>query len=230
MKKVGFLGGTDKTNLIMYIAKILMDLGKKVLVVDTTLMQKVRYVVPTINPTKSYVTDFEDVDYAIGFENIQDLKKYLGLKETLETENMPYDYMLVDIDNAKAIEDFEIEDTKENYFVTTFDMYSLQKGVEILRNLSHTMNLSKILLDYNMKKENEEYLLFLSADSKAIWNDFSIYVPTVDENEQLIQENQRVYRTRIKKLIPEYQEGIIYIVQNIVKELSVGKIKKMIRE
>ena len=228
MKKVGFLGGTDKSNLIMYIAKVLDDLQKKVLVIDATLMQKTRYIVPTINPTKSYITSFENVDYAIGFENIEDVSRYLGIKD--ENMELPYDYVLIDIDRAQSIDDFEIENTKDNYFVTSFDMYSLQKGLEILKNLPMTMNLSKILFNYNMRKDEEQYFQYLTADTRAIWNEFSIYMPLLDENEQLIQDNQRVYRIRLKKLIPEYQDGIIYVVQNIVKDFSTGKIRKMIRE
>lgn len=229
MKKVGFIGGTDKTNLLIYIAKLLDDLNKKVLVIDTTFMQKMRYIVPSINPTKSYITYYENIDFAIGFNNIQEIMRYLGVKDEQE-ENIPYDFVLIDIDSAEAIENFQIEDTKENFFVTTFDMYSLQKGIEILKNLPKTMNLSKILHNYNMQKDDEQYLLYLTADAKVMWNDFSIYMPILEENEQAMQENQRVYKARLKKLIPEYQEGIIYIVQNIVKDLSTSRIRKMIRE
>ena len=227
MKKVGFIGGADKTNIIVYVAKILEDLEYKVLVVDSTLMQKTRYIVPSINPARSYITDFENVDYAIGFDDLTEIYKYLSIDKQQE---LPYDYVLIDIDRAVAIERFEIEDTKENFFVTTFDIYSIQRGVEILKKLPMTMNLSKILLNYDMRKEEEQYLLYLTADAKVIWNEFSIYMPIIDENEQLIQENQRVYRTRLKRLIPEYQEGIIYIVQNIVKDMSTGKIRKMVKE
>ena len=37
MKKVGFVGAFDKTDLVIYIAKILTVLGKRVLIVDTTI-------------------------------------------------------------------------------------------------------------------------------------------------------------------------------------------------
>lgn len=40
MKKVAFIGGYDKTALILYVARILTVLGKKVLFVDTTLAKK----------------------------------------------------------------------------------------------------------------------------------------------------------------------------------------------
>jgi len=230
MKKVGFIGTTDKTDLIVYIAKVLQDIGKKVLVVDTTITQKAKYVVPSISPTKTYITDFNNVDYAVGFQNIEDIGRYLGLKDSERIDNLNYDYMLIDIDNAQKIDDFEIDEVGKNYFVTAFDIYSLRKGIEILNNIPLNMSLSKILMNYNMKKEDEDYLNYLSMDTRAIWNDFSIYIPLLDENQQQIEDNQRVYRARLKRLIPEYQDGIIYIVQNIIEDLSVGKIKKMIKE
>ena len=42
MEKVGFIGGYDKTDVIIYIAKILTELGNKVLILDTTQKQKTR--------------------------------------------------------------------------------------------------------------------------------------------------------------------------------------------
>lgn len=39
MKKIGFIGAYDKADLIIYIAKILTTLGKKVLVIDTTIIR-----------------------------------------------------------------------------------------------------------------------------------------------------------------------------------------------
>ena len=91
MKKIGFIGATDKTDLIVYVAKTLELLGKKVIVVDTTIMQKTKYVVPSISPTKTYITDFDNVDYAVGFESAEDLARYLGIKENEKLEDLNYD-------------------------------------------------------------------------------------------------------------------------------------------
>ena len=226
MKKVGFIGACDKTNLIVYVAKLLEIVGKRVIVVDTTKLQKMKYLVPSISPTKSYVTDFADVDFAVGFSSINDLTDYLEIEE----ENLPYDYMLIDIDHDKMVESFEIENTKTNYFVTSFDMYSLQRGVEILKNFVEPMNLSKILCDYHIDKEDEDYLNYLSMDTKIGWNELSIYMPVTGYDKQIIEENQRLYRIRMKKLSQQYLEGIIYIVQDIIQDLNINKIKKMIKE
>lgn len=230
MKKIGFIGATDKTDLIVYVAKVLNDIGKNVIVVDTTITQKTKYVVPSINPTKTYITDFNNVDYAIGFQNIEDIARYLGLKENDKIENLNYDYMLIDIDNEKNVENFEIDEVGKNYFVTRFDIYSLRRGLEILNNIPLNMSLSKILINYNIKKEDEEYLNYLSLDTRVVWNDFSIYIPILDDNERQIEDNQRIYRAKLKKLIPEYQDGVIYIAQDIVGDLSVNKIKKFVKE
>ncbi len=74
MKKIGFIGAYDKTDLMVYVAKILTTLKKKILVIDATINQKARYIVPAINPTTTYITDFEDIDIAVGFSNIEDIK------------------------------------------------------------------------------------------------------------------------------------------------------------
>ena len=71
MKKIGFIGAYDKTDLILYVAKILTLLDKKVLIVDSTMNQKARYIVPAITPAMKYITDFEDIDVAVGFSSME---------------------------------------------------------------------------------------------------------------------------------------------------------------
>ena len=76
MEKVGFVGAFDKTDLLIYIAKILTVLGKRVLIADATITQKAKYVVPALNPTLSYITEFEEIDIAVGFKNIEGIAEY----------------------------------------------------------------------------------------------------------------------------------------------------------
>ncbi len=151
MKKVGFIGACDKTNLIMYVAKALESIGKKVIVVDTTITQKAKYSVPAINPTKTYITDFENIDFAVGFQSVEDIKDYLGTPEGTSKTELPYDYMLIDIDSHKMAESFEVEEAEENYFVTSFDIYSLRRGVEIIKNIKTPMCFHRIFYDHSMR-------------------------------------------------------------------------------
>ena len=131
MEKIGFVGAYDKTDFIIYIAKILTVLGKRVLVIDSTLNQKAKYIVPVINPTKSYVTQYEDFDVAVGFEDFEDMSDYLGIEKI---ESL-YDIALIDIDSSKVFNNFEMKTAEKNYFVTSFDLFSLKKGLEILGGL-----------------------------------------------------------------------------------------------
>ena len=74
MKKIGFIGAYDKTDLLLNIAKVLTVMNYRVLVVDSTINQKARYVVPAIDPTVSYITSFEDMDVAVGFNNVLEIQ------------------------------------------------------------------------------------------------------------------------------------------------------------
>jgi len=124
MRKIGFIGCYDKTDLIIYIAKILVATGKKVIVIDSTVNQKAKYVIPVIKPTMAYVTEFEQIDVAVGFRNFNEIKEYLGIPLHAELD---YDIALIDVDMAEAIEDYQIAEAEKNYFVTSFDAFSLKR-------------------------------------------------------------------------------------------------------
>ena len=65
MEKVGFIGAFDKTDMLVQLAKIMTALGKSVIVVDSTINQKAKYIIPVISPTTSYVTEFEGFDVSV---------------------------------------------------------------------------------------------------------------------------------------------------------------------
>ena len=130
MDTIGFIGAYDKTDMILNLAKILTCMDKRVLIIDSTVNQKAKYIVPFINPTTTYITNFEDIDIAVGFENIEQIKGYLG-----DLPELPYDILLIDIDTNEKMNIFNIQKAQKNFFVTAFDLYSLKKGMEILSNL-----------------------------------------------------------------------------------------------
>ena len=122
MKKVAFIGSYDKSDIIIYIAKIITNMQKKVLVVDSTVTQKTRYIVPTMKAQKQYITTFENVDIAIGFENINQIKEY----KKLSGESFEYEYVLIDIDSYRGYFYYQIQADDKKYFITSFDLYCLR--------------------------------------------------------------------------------------------------------
>ena len=229
MKTIGFIGAYDKTDLIMNVAKTLVELERNVLVVDTTTLGKLKYVVPTISPTKSYMTSFEKIDFAFGFENMEQILKYVGL-ETQEGKNaMPYDYMLIDIDNGKNFEKFDLQRADANYFVTAFDLYSLRRGMTIIEEIKVPVRLTKVLFSYEITKSDEDYLEFISLEKNVVWNEYTIYFTILREDNQAMEENERVAQIRLKRLTNEYKDSLAIMVQDIIKDINVNKVKKIIK-
>ncbi len=227
MRKVSFIGCYDKIDLILYIAKILVATDKKVLVIDSTINQKAKYVVPVIQPTKAYITEFEKIDVAVGFNSFDEIKEYLGIPLHVE---LPYDIALIDIDSYTSLINFEINSSERNYFVTGFDLYTLKKGLEILSGLTEVINLTKVLFSRTASKEDNDYLNYLSLGYKIVWNDEIIYFPFEVGDQSVIAENQRVAKIKFKRLSAQYKEALIYLVEQILNQNEYSKIKKIFKQ
>jgi len=223
LKKIGFIGAYDKTDLLIYIAKLLVENDVKVLIVDATTLQKTRYTVPCIMPSRKYITTYEDMDIAIGFENLQEIMNYAG------TQDFNYDIMLLDIDNRKAFEDFEMYTSDKNYFVTAFDNYSIKKGLETVGQSEEKMLMTKILFSKNMDRDEDEYLNFLSFYYAVKWSKEKIYFPFEAGDSSIIVQNQRNARISFKELSMQYKEGILEIISQIAPEIRLGDVKKMLK-
>lgn len=227
MKKIGFIGAYDKTDIILAIAKVLAMADKKVLILDNTITQKCKYIVPVINPTKSYITTFEDIDVAVGFENIERLKQYLGLQED---ETIEYDFFIVDTDSFEGVSTFGLQSADKVYFTTSFDSYSLKKGIEILSQLGVPTHITRIFFSKDMSKEEEDYFDYLSLGIKAIWNEEKVYFPLENGDLPAIMENQRISKIKLKNLSNEYRENIKFLTNEIDTEIGERRIKSIIKE
>ena len=223
MKKIGFIGAYDKTDLLIYIAKLLVENDVKVLIVDATTLQKTRYTVPCIMPSRKYITTYEDMDIAIGFENLQEIMNYAG------TQEFNYDIMLLDIDNREAFENFEMYTSDKNYFVTAFDNYSIKKGLETVGQSEEKMLMTKILFSKNMDRDEDEYLNFLSFYYAVKWSKEKIYFPFEAGDSSVIVQNQRNARISFKELSMQYKEGILEIISQIAPEIRLSDVKKMLK-
>ena len=226
MKKIGFVGAFDKTDLIVQVAKILTVLGNRVLVLDTTITQKVKYIIPVINPTVSYVTEFEEIDIGVGFDDFEEVKEYLGLTEK---ESLNYDIVLIDIDSTKAFDNFDMRSAETNFFVTSFDLYSLKKGLEIISGYKEEIPMTKILYSKEMLQEEDDYLNFLSMKMNVNWNPNKIYSPFEQGDQSVIIENQRVAKIKFRNLSEHYKESLLMVVNEIIKEIKFGELRKVLR-
>ncbi len=227
MKKIGFIGAYDKIDLILYIAKLLRAMGKKIMIIDATILQKAKYIVPVVNPTTSYVTEFEEMDVAVGFKDMDSIKEYLGMPLHAEFE---YDYILYDIDSPSAFERFNIMDANKKYFVTAFDLYSLKRGLEILAGLRESIQITKVLFSKNATKEEDEYLNYLALGYKISWSEERVYFPFDTNDQSVLMENQRVSKVKLKKLSTQYKESLMYITEDILEGQEVNDLRKVFKQ
>lgn len=221
MKKVAFIGGYDKTDLILYIARILTVLGSKVLVVDTTLTKKTKYVLPKMGKAVNYITTFERIDVAIGFENLEAIEKYNETK-------LEYDYILIDIDSPVSYRNFKITNEDENLFVTGFDLYSLRRGVNVFKALTQKTNFKKIYFSQNMTSEENKYLEFLVKNPLVEWSKEIIYFPINLQDIEIQNQNERMAKIKFRGFTPTYLDSIQYTVE-LISGLNKGQVKKAIK-
>ena len=226
MKNICFIGAFDKLDLILYVAKIMKTLGKKVLVVDATMLQKSKYIVPTINPTKSYITRFEDIDIAVGFENYEEIERYIGYTEE---QKMKYDYALVDIDEAEIFENFNNEYTIKNYFVTSFELYSIRKGLETISQIKKPIKITKLTFSKEISEQDDYYLDYLALGYKIIWEDNKINFPYNTEDVENMIENQKNSKIKTKGLSQQYKDCLEYLIIDIITDINVNNLKRVMK-
>lgn len=223
MEKIGFIGAFEKTDLMVYTAKILTELGKRVLIIDTTILQKARYIVPAIAPTKIYVTTYEDIDIAVGFEDLFSINEYLG-----NIENN-YDMVFIDIDSCDMFDNFDMQDGSKLYFVTAFDNFSLMRGMEIIGNITQSIQMTKVFFERGIHDEYEEYLNLLSFSKPIEWDEERIFFPYDQGDLSAIIENQRVSKINLRNLSEQYRQSLLLLVQDLVPEINFSDIKRTIK-
>lgn len=226
MKNICFIGAFDKLDFILCIAKIITNLDKKVLIVDATDLQKSRYIVPTINPTKSYVTSFSGIDIAIGFESYEEIERYLG---DTECQVMKYDYVLVDIDKGGIFSNFNNENTIKNYFVTSYDLYSIKKGLAAIKQIEKPVQITKVIFSRELNIEDEYYLDYLALGHKIVWDDNKINFPYETQDLEAMMENQKTSKIRLKGLTQQYKDNLEYILTDMLPEVNITNLRKIMK-
>ncbi len=225
MKEIGFIGAYDKINLILFVAKVITTFDKKVLIIDATSNQKARYIVPTVNPSSSYITNFENIDVSVGLYSMDNVCHYLGVNDKSQ---LKYDYVLIDMDHPNMFSRFKISPDNLNYFVTAFDMFSLKKGIEILSGIPIPLNLTKILFSNNTLEEDDEYLNYLTLGLRVQWAEQRVYFPLDNLDRERIIENEKSQSITLKNISKEYKNALAFITKTIL-ECTDGEVKKAIK-
>ena len=225
MEQVGFIGAYDKKDLLTNVAKVLSNLNKKVLIVDATTMQRFRYIVPRIgNATNNtYISDYLGIDVALGFMNFNGIMQYLG-------QAPDYDFALIDTDNIQTLNSFMLPNTAKNFFVTSYDEYELQRGLEIFKFLGQPMQIYKVIYSANINNKEEAYLNHLVNGMNITWKKEKIEFADTINDRKAILENQISKEIKLKKFSTTYKDSLEYLISLMAGEyIEQSQIRKTIK-
>ena len=199
MKTISFIGAYDKTDLLLYLAKIFTTMGKKVLIIDTTILQKAKYIVPVISPAKAYVTSYEDIDIAVGLYNYSSIKSYLGLPEHAV---LTYDYIFIDCPPSLGMLTINSLTAVDSVLIPIQCEYYALEGVS---QLMGTIKLVKSRLNPNLDIQGVVLSMF---DGRA-----NLSIQVVDEVKRYFKGS--VYTTLIPRNVrlaeaPSHGKPVIY--------------------
>jgi hypothetical protein len=234
MKVIGFLGYSEKIDFITSLSKTIQLMGKTILVIDATADKKYKYVIPSLDIIeKMYVTQFDGVDYAVGFDSMNDVENYM-VEQKINIGL--YDYILIDIDNAKTYEFFRSRAFNRLFVVMDTSMLGYKKNLEILNSLKvysvdeNDAKVSKILYRGYMTRTSEKYLENKLNELECNWDDKEYEIMEGEQDKILYLDFQISGIIQVKRHSKMFITSLIDIIMQIIEDTSVPEIKKAIRK
>lgn len=228
MEQVGFIGFYDKKDILLNIGKVFSYLGIRTLIVDATMVQRMRYIVPNVsaNGSLSYVSEYQGTDVAVGFMNLGQIAQYLG------TSQLNYDFVIIDSDNIQTIYSFMIPNFKKIFYVTSYDKFEVEKSKELFANINKPMNLTKVIISSNLNIKEDQYLVHtLENDYIKFDKDKEVLFEDSDKNRAIILQSQLINEISFKKFTNTYKDSLEYLTALISDGIiQQSEIKRVIKK
>lgn len=233
MKVIGLLGYMEKVDLMTSLTKVVQLMGKAVLVVDATSDQKYKYVIPTLDVAeKAYVTQFDGVDYAVGFESMNDVENYL----TKQKINIGlYDYIFIDIDNPRTYEFFRSRAFNKMFLIMDTSMLGYKKNLEIINSLKiysvdeTDAKITRILYRGYLTRTSERYLEQKFNAIEYNWDDREYEIVETEQDMMLYLDFQITGMIQIKKHSKLFKTTLTDMVVQIMEEITPVDVKRAMK-
>lgn len=229
MQVIGMYGYVDKYDFVIATARTLNIMGKSVLVIDATADNKYRYIIPSIDNSQRYLTQYSDVDFAVGFESFESLEEYL--KENNIDINL-YNYVIIDVENADMYAKFKSTPVDKSYMFIDTNVLSVAKNNELVsrmreENLEKELVFSKILYRAYLSRAATNYLEEKINNYAVKWTD-EVYDISTDEQDVMVNiDSQFSGLVDIRKHTKTY---ILYMCEFISKILGDVSPKEVLKE
>ena len=190
MQVIGLIGYVDKYDIIMNLAKSINIMDKSVLVVDATLDRKLKYIVPALdNIGRAYVTQYNNIDFAVGFDSMHDVENYMA-EQSINIAL--YDYVLIDMDSARSYEFFRTRGFDKVYYFNDTSVLSVAKNKEIIKAMriysneeDSKLEMTKIMYRSYISRAANDYFEQKIKDYDVVWKEPDYEFP-LEEQDKLV--------------------------------------------
>lgn len=230
---IALAGYVNKTDFIINLAKSISYMGKTVLVVDGTYEERMKYTVPALTISdKEYITQYDSIDFAVGFKNMHDVENYICKREL----NIAlYDYILLDIDNPAAYENFRSRGITKTYFFVEYSNISMSKNSELLKTmmiykpLDRKLELTKVLFKYYITRASETYYENKLINFAIEWDENSYELTYEDQDRIADIEAQHSGIIDIMRHTKNFVNLVAEIGADILKDVTSNELRKEIK-
>lgn len=233
MKVIGMIGYVDKYDFVMNLAKSINIMEKSVLVVDGTSDKKLKSIVPALgNIGAAYVTQYNEIDFAVGFDSMHDIEQYM----CDQSINIAlYDYILIDIDSPNSYELFRTRKFDKNYFFIDSTILSVAKNKEIIKGIrvynqkEEQINLTKVVYKAYMSRAGEEYFQKQIEDYNMTWTEPDYEIPLEEQDKLVDIDSQFGGMIQLRKHTKSYIDAIANIAAEILDDITEKEVKNQIK-
>lgn len=224
MQVIGLVGYMDKYDFVMNLARTINIMDKSVLVVDATLDQKLKYVVPALdNIGRAYVTQYNNIDFAVGFNSMHDVENYMieqGININL------YDHILIDIDSPKGYELFRTRGINKTYFFIDTTVLSIAKNKELVKAIrvynqqEENLELTKIWFKSYISRASENYFETQIKEYNVKWTEPEYEIPFDERDKSIDIDSQLSGIIDVKKHSKVYINTLAEITSVVLEDTT----------
>lgn len=233
MKVIALIGYVDKYDFAINLAKSINIMDKSVLVVDATTDSKLKYIIPALdNVGKAYVTQYNNIDFAVGFDSMYDVENYM-CEQSINIGL--YDYIIIDIDSPKTYEFFRTRGIDKTYFFIHTNVLAVSKNKEIIKAIKvyntdeESTRMTKVVFKDYMSRTAEDYFEKQIEAYNIKWDE-NLYEMFMDERDKVVNtDSQFSGIIDLKKHTVPYLNVISEITANLLEDVSYKEVLKQIK-
>lgn len=229
MKTWIFTGICDKSDMLLYMCKILAIGDKRVLLVDGAIDAKYQHCISVIHPQLP-VKEFAGFDVATGFDSYQALADYLEAND-----EKSYDYIVMDVERPNFLNKQQWDAADAHVWVSGFEVTGLRKSAAFLHDLRTARNDEPLPPFYRVYVQviedltDEAYIEGFMEDSRIQWLGPPVKMPWDELFYALKIKNEHAGRLGIKSLPRQYKRSLTELIR-MLTEMEQRHIRRAFRQ